>query len=313
MREDAENRRAVTPDFITIAEIYPGIEDSAVRVGADVYEMYRVVDVIAHEYSAGGYKSADRQPADWFAFMTGMYAFRAFAEGKASWMLTYSWENHEKIKASDAMENLMMSQLMAGANCWDAATHVMSRSNDYAARKRIFQWIEAHETTFYRPRKPLKPVGIYFSPKTRNYFVDEYIPAFRGMMFLLLQTHTEFQIVTPRTRADFAGDALILPDVKCLDDAEIAWLKDYINAGKGLLASGDVVIEGSTFSTLSSDVSVSFSGNAGAGVPANIVETSDTSIEVEVPVGAEDGPIAIEVFGQMINTPRPFTVSSTIA
>ncbi|MCB0296798.1 MAG: hypothetical protein KDG51_16515, partial [Calditrichaeota bacterium] len=61
---------------------------------------------------------------------------------------------------------------------------------------------------------------------------------FRGMMFLLLQTHTEFQIVTPRTRADFAGDALILPDVKCLDDAEIAWLKDYINAGKGLLASG---------------------------------------------------------------------------
>ena len=239
MKEVAENGRAVNPDFITIAEIYPGIEDSAVRVGADVYEMYRVVDVIAHEYSAGGYKSADRQPADWFAFMTGMYAFRAFAEGKASWMLTYSWENHEKIKASDAMENLMMAQLMAGANCWDAATHVMSRSNDYAARKRIFQWIEAHETTFYRPRKPLKPVGIYFSPKTRNYFVDEYIPAFRGMMFLLLQTHTEFQIVTPRTRADFAGDALILPDVKCLDDAEIAWLKDYINAGKGLLVSGE--------------------------------------------------------------------------
>ncbi|MCB0296797.1 MAG: hypothetical protein KDG51_16510, partial [Calditrichaeota bacterium] len=137
MKEVAENGRAVNPDFITIAEIYPGIEDSAVRVGADVYEMYRVVDVIAHEYSAGGYKSADRQPADWFAFMTGMYAFRAFAEGKASWMLTYSWENHEKIKASDAMENLMMAQLMAGANCWDAATHVMSRSNDYAARKRI--------------------------------------------------------------------------------------------------------------------------------------------------------------------------------
>jgi len=109
MKEVAENGRSVNPEFITIAEIYPGIEEAAVRVGADVYEMYQVVDVVAHEYSAGGYKSADRSPVDWFAFMTGMYSFRAFAEGKASWMLTYSWENHENIKAADAMENLMMS------------------------------------------------------------------------------------------------------------------------------------------------------------------------------------------------------------
>ncbi|MCB9069423.1 MAG: hypothetical protein H6629_16660 [Calditrichae bacterium] len=239
MADVAKNGRSVNPDFITIAEIYPGIEDAAVRVGADVYEMYQVVDVVAHEYSAGGYKSADRQPADWFAFMTGMYSFRAFANGKATWMLTYSWENHEKITPADAIENLMMSQLMAGANCWDAATHVMSRSNDYETRKRVFKWIDDHELTFYLPRKPIQPVGVYFSQKTRNYFVDEYIPAYRGMMFLLLQSHLEFQIVTPLTLSDFTGDMLILPDVKCLDENELAWLKNYVDAGKTLVATGE--------------------------------------------------------------------------
>ncbi len=239
MADVAKNGRSVNPDFITIAEIYPGIEDAAVRVGADVYEMYQVVDVVAHEYSAGGYKSADRQPADWFAFMTGMYSFRAFANGKATWMLTYSWENHEKITPADAIENLMMSQIMAGANCWDAATHVMSRSNDYEARKRVFKWIDDHELTFYLPRKPIKPVGVYFSQKTRNYFVDEFIPAYRGMMYLMLQSHLEFQIVTPLTLVNFTGDVLILPDVKCLDDNELAWLKNYVDAGKTLIATGE--------------------------------------------------------------------------
>ncbi|UCF64668.1 MAG: hypothetical protein JSW33_02200 [bacterium] len=239
MEEVAENGRSVNPDFVTIAEIYPGIEEAAVRVGADVYEMYQVVDVVAHEYSAGGYKSADRNPVDWFAFMTGMYSFRAFAEGKASWMLTYSWENHEKISAADAMENLMMSQLMAGTNCWDAANHVMSGSNDYKARKRIFKWISEHEKSFYMPRHPIKPIGIYFSQKTRNYFADEFIPSYRGMMYLLLQSHLEFQIVTPRTLNHFSGEVLILPDVKCLGEQELSEIKKYVGSGHRLVITGE--------------------------------------------------------------------------
>ena len=45
--------------------------------------------------------------------------------------------------------NLAMSVVMAGANFWDAATHVMSGSNDLPTRKRIFEWIEKHEKTLY--------------------------------------------------------------------------------------------------------------------------------------------------------------------
>ena len=45
--------RTVNPDIMLIPEIYPGIEEEATRVGADVYQMYDVIDVIAHEYEFG--------------------------------------------------------------------------------------------------------------------------------------------------------------------------------------------------------------------------------------------------------------------
>ncbi|MGH9865593.1 MAG: family 10 glycosylhydrolase, partial [Candidatus Acidiferrales bacterium] len=44
MREIRDNARAVNPAIMIIPEIYPGIEQEAVRVGADVYQMYAVVD-----------------------------------------------------------------------------------------------------------------------------------------------------------------------------------------------------------------------------------------------------------------------------
>ena len=62
--------------------------------------------------------------------MIGMYSFRAFAGSKPSWMLSYSWEKRSKLRLNEAMKNLAMAQLMAGANTWDVRGHVMSGSND---------------------------------------------------------------------------------------------------------------------------------------------------------------------------------------
>src|SRR6202167_5316486 len=50
MKEIDSNVKRVNPQCKTIAEIYPGIEEEVVRVGADVYSLYTVVDAIAHEY-----------------------------------------------------------------------------------------------------------------------------------------------------------------------------------------------------------------------------------------------------------------------
>ncbi len=237
MKEVDENVKSVNPDCMTIPEIYPGIEEPAVRVGADVYDMYPVVDVIAHEYSGGGGNAARKDPLDWFSYMTGMYTFRAFAQDKASWMLSYSWDKEKEVDPEDAMKNLFVSQLMAGTNCWDARGHVMSGSNDYPTRKEVYAWIAEHEKKFYHPRKPLHPIGIYFSPKTRNYFVDEFMESYKGWMYILLQSHLEFQILTPRTLNDFQGEILILPDVKCISKDEAAQLRHFVDSGMSLIIS----------------------------------------------------------------------------
>jgi hypothetical protein len=240
MKEIDSNVKAVNSECMTIAEIYPGIEMEAVRVGSDVYEMSQVVDVIAHEYEYGGgnHTAASRAPLDWFHYLTGMYSFRAFAGSKASWMLNYSWDGEQKVDSKEAMKNLFAAQLIAGSNSWDAKGHVMSGSNDMATRKTVYQWIASHENTFYGPRSPVYPIGVYFSPQTRNYFAQEFIESYRGMMALLLQSHLEFQIVTLRTLQTFQGKALILPDVKCLGEHEVNFLKTYLRAGNGLLVTG---------------------------------------------------------------------------
>ncbi len=134
------------------------------------------------------------------------------------------------------MMNLAMSQVMAGANFWDAPGHSMAGSNDLPTRKKIFSWIKAHEKTFYAPRIPITPIGVYFSPETRNFYAHEFIASYRGILILLMQKHLEFQIVTPRTLSDFQGAALILPDVRLMSDSEKSLLQAYVEKNN---SSGD--------------------------------------------------------------------------
>jgi hypothetical protein len=239
MKEIDQNVKAANPKCMTIAEIYPGIEEDAVRVGADVYELYPVVDAIAHEYSAGGYTAAARDPLDWLLFMAGMYSFRAFAQDKASWMLCYSWDEEKNMMPQEPMKNLALSHVVTGTNTWDAQGHVMSGSNDFATRTEIFQWIADNEKLIYSPRQPISPVGIYFSPKTRNYFTEEFVDSYRGFMMWLMNSRLEFQIVTPRTLEAFDGSVLILPDVKCISQHEVDVLKNLTANGLRLWITGE--------------------------------------------------------------------------
>jgi hypothetical protein len=240
MQEIDKTAKSVNPAIKTIPEIYPGIEQEAVRVGADVYSLYPVVDAIAHEYEFGNgdHMASSRTPFDWFAYQVGMHSFRAFAEGKATWILNYSWDGDKKVDLRESMMNLGMSQVMAGANFWDAPGHSMAGSNDLPTRKKIFSWIHAHEKTFYMPRTPMHPVGVYFSPQTRDYYADDFIRSYRGILILLMQQHLEFQVVTPRTLADFRGETLVLPDVQVMGEVERAWLQKYVAAGKNVVITG---------------------------------------------------------------------------
>jgi hypothetical protein len=240
LQETAHTAKAVNPQIKIIPEIYPGIEEEAVRVGADVYSLYGVEDAIAHEYEfgEGDHMASSRKPLDWFRYQVGMHSFRAFAQGKATWILNYSWDGDKKVDPREAMMNLAMSQVMVGANFWDAPGHSMAGSNDLPTRKKIFEWIAAHEKTFYLPRAPVDPIGVYFSPETRNFFAREFIDSYRGILILLMQKHLEFQIVTPRTLAEFHGRTLVLPDVRVLNDSERDWLKKFAAGGRTVVVTG---------------------------------------------------------------------------
>ncbi|HEY6766015.1 MAG TPA: hypothetical protein VI386_14720 [Candidatus Sulfotelmatobacter sp.] len=241
MQEIDRTAKSVNPAIKTIPEIYPGIEEEAVRVGADVYSLYPVVGAIAHEYEFGGgdHMASSRTPLDWFNYQVGMHSFRAFAQGEATWILNYSWDGDKKVDRREAMMNLAASQVMAGANFWDAPGHSMAGSNDSPMRKEIFSWIKAHEDTFYRPRSPIAPVGVYFSPATRNYHAKEFISSYRGILILLMRQHLEFQVVTPRTLSSFKGPTLILPDVRELNDEEKSAIRGFVNGGNRLVITGE--------------------------------------------------------------------------
>ncbi|MGH7971427.1 MAG: hypothetical protein ACREIC_22130, partial [Limisphaerales bacterium] len=239
MKEIDHNLKSVNPQAVTIAEIYPGIEFAAVRVGSDVYQLYDAIDLVAHEYQWGkGDNAARKTPLDWLHWMIGMYSFRSFAGQKPTWMLSYSWDGEKGVSPGEEMQNLFASQLVAGTNCWDVHGHVMSGSNDIAMRKEIFGWIEQHQGTFYEPRTAIQPVGVYFSPRTRDYFCKEFLDSYLGLMSLLMHSHREFQIVTPRTVEDFHGTILTLPDARCLSNRELAAIESYAKSGGKLIITG---------------------------------------------------------------------------
>ncbi|HTZ48062.1 MAG TPA: hypothetical protein VMH20_10740 [Verrucomicrobiae bacterium] len=240
MREIRATARTVNPAIMVVPEIYPGIEAEATVVGADVYEMYGVVDAIAHEYEfgSGEHMAASRSQLDWFLYQAGMLSFRAFAQGKATWILNYSWDGNQGIVPADAMKNLAMSIVMTGSNFWDARGHEMAESNDPAMRKQIFEWIAENEKTLYAPRKPMHPVGVYFSPKSRDNAPDQFLPSYRGALVALLQGHREFQVVTPRTLAAFRGKSLVLPNVSFAGPAELNDLRAFVERGGRLFVLG---------------------------------------------------------------------------
>ncbi|MGA7158528.1 MAG: hypothetical protein WBY53_16905 [Acidobacteriaceae bacterium] len=250
MAEIRRNAVAVNPNISIIPEIYPGIEESAPRVGVDVYQLYPVVDAITHEYEFGDaedHTAAARSPYDWFIYQIGMRSFRAFAGSKKpTWMLNYSWDNATHVPPRQAMLSLANSELMAGANFWDASGHVMSGSNDMATRAQIFHWVAAHENIFGAERKPEGATGVFFSDLTRNYYPKEFVAAYQGVLLMLLQNHLQFQIVTSRTLKDFHGSVLALPDVRVVSAQEASAVKNFAARGGHVVLTGkaDVQLDG---------------------------------------------------------------------
>ena len=89
----------------------------------------------------------------------------------------------------------------------------------------------------------MQPIGVYFSPKSRDYDAQTFLPSYRGLLVMLLQAHREFQIVTPRTLGEFHGQILVLPNVSILSATEKQALKSFNKQGGQLIITGQDATE----------------------------------------------------------------------
>ena len=168
-----------------------------------------------------------------------MHSFRAFAQGKATWILNYSWDGDKKVDKREAMKNLAMSQVMAGANFWDAPGHSMAGSNDLGdAQEDLFVDSGSTRKRFTCRERRSIPLASTFRRKRGIIYAKDFIASYRGILILLMQKHLEFQIVTPRTLGEFQGTTLVLPDVRVLSDSEEEFAAGFRRAGGRVVITG---------------------------------------------------------------------------
>jgi hypothetical protein len=265
------------------------------------------VDAIAHEYNPGEGISAKRTPLGWLRFMAGMHTFRAFAGGKPSWMLAYSWDRQAGIKPRDAMLTLACAEVMAGCNDWDPRGHGMAGTNDPKARREIFGWIKRYQDILYSPRAPLTPAGVYFSPSARLASPGAFTESYEGLLSLVLQSHLEFRIITPRNRDAFKGPVLLAPGLTGLAADERAWLDALPARGTRVL---DLGAEGRRYLN---ELEQGFNRSAGDGRLDAAAEASRTDLVGRVrpllgapAVEVEAPPWVLASVAEVLGKPRVF-------
>ena len=116
-----------------------------------------------------------------------------------------------------------------------------------------------------------------------------------------MQTHREFQVVTPRTLTQFKGEALVLPDVRELNDEERGALKILAAAGTRIITTGT-----NATGLASTTNVVSF-----ADCPCRKYETSlDPNLEKADPERAKDFLTAVRGQGEIEITASPLLATS---
>ena len=183
--------------------------------------------------------ASGRSQIDWFLYQAGMLTFRAFAQGKATWILNYSWDGDKVVDKREAMKNLAMSQVVTGSNFWDAPGHCMAGSNDLAhaqtdlrvdRRQRENSLFAAHaqsnpSESISRTRAATTTPRIFYPPTAaRSSRCSRRIVNFRSSLRARL--------------GEFKGKSLVLPNVTTLNEVEKGELAAFSKNGGRLIVTG---------------------------------------------------------------------------
>ena len=114
----------------------------------------------------------------------------------------------------------------------------------YHTAEPVFQWHKKYEQYLVN-RQPIAAVGVVWSQRNTDYFGRDEAGAlvdlpYRGMTQALIKARIPYVPVNAdhiaRDADQFA--ALILPNVGALSDAQCSSIRDFVNKGGGLLATG---------------------------------------------------------------------------
>ncbi len=242
--EYARTVHAVNPEFRLIMESSAQLGPLSTQYAASPLDLPMVSDLTAHEL--GGLE----RPYQYYAYLDFLSALLAWRHvdmsfGQPSWLLSYVEAGHPDTLDLARLHAAIV--LGAGFNYYTSGDEGMSCVVDPEFRRALFSWIAAHEETLYAPTlRPYANVAVLYSQATVDYRdrgdweISDRTDAFYGTLSLLLESHIPFEVLSERQmeRLD-EFDALILPQVEALSDAQAESLRAWVQRGGTLIVTGE--------------------------------------------------------------------------
>ena len=263
--------QAVDPDFAVVIENFPldyfdstayGLDGSYIPVEDNfitVWETDSVSNTQAMKYST---------PDDFENKLAMLKWGRSVHPDQPSWSFSYGYE------PLDAA--LTMAATVATQNVpFESKTPTMLSSVDFDFRTNWFGYVADHEPELFTQRVP--NAGIWYSSSTRDFHDYEtsgkfglysvtsppvpddtwwaiapsssvvtakHVGGYRGMSAAMIRMDIPYTVIHGRDegpRADASAlDMLILPSVISLSDADADYIRDYVQNGGALLATGEL-------------------------------------------------------------------------
>jgi hypothetical protein len=236
IQELSQTAKEVNPHIQIIVEHWHGFDAESTENAWSPIGLQTVTDVLAHEFASASQYLETYTPANYLKDMALYNFYRGSDKPHASWILAYS-------QRKDGQKMLAASLLETGCNFYDTIYPDMADSVSLKERTRIFHWIKQYARYYYQVQ-PVSNVAVYYSKATIDFYDCpsgdwEFYREFMGISMMLLQLHVPYTVITDLEQIEQV-DAVLLPDITCLSDDETNILKEFLENGGCILATGNL-------------------------------------------------------------------------
>lgn len=231
--------KSVNPDVRLIIETSTGAGVSSTSLASHVMDLPQVSDLTAHELSAP-YETPKYYA--WSQMLSTLIYYRGVDGEHPSWILSYVNEG-----LTDLARLHAATIVTSGLNYYTSGNEGMSGLADVAFRRQLFHWLEDEEMTYYDPTlQAYANVALLYSRQTLDYVdrgnweTSEAYDDYQGLAMMLVESHIPYRLITNSHLGEISDfDALVLPSFAAMSSTQAQTLRDYVNNGGTILATGD--------------------------------------------------------------------------